>query len=79
MDIYKSAKLVAASGKLQVNKGVMLIGAANDGCQLKFRGLSAGSWYEYSAGLTLGAAGAQILPVQVYGVTLGSGKLFELN
>lgn len=79
MDIYKSARQVTASGSLQKNKGVMLVGAAGDGCQLRLKGLSLGNWVNYTAGLTLGAAGAQIIPVQVYGVTLGTGALFELN
>lgn len=79
MDIYKNARQVTVSGPLQKNKGVMLVGAAGDGCQLRFKGLSLGNWIDYSAGLTLATVGAQIIPVQVYGVTLGTGRLFELN
>lgn len=77
---YKSARLIGASGKLQKNKGVMLVGAANDNCQLQFKGLSGGNWVDSFTTLTLGTAQLYaIIPVQVYGCTLASGKLFELN
>ena len=77
---YKSARLIGASGKLQKNKGVMLVGIATEGCQLQFKGLSGGNWVNSSAGLTLATGQiCAIIPVQTYGCTLGSGKLFELN
>lgn len=77
---YKSAKIVAASGNLTKNKGVMLIGVAGNACQLRFKGLSGGNYTDYSAGLTLATGqSVVIVPVSVYGATLGSGQLFELN
>ena len=77
---YKSARLIGASGKLQKNKGVMLVGASGENCQLQFKGLSGGNWVDSSAGLTLATGQiCAIIPVQTYGCTLGTGKLFELN
>jgi hypothetical protein len=77
---YKSARLIGASGKLQKNKGVMLVGAAGENCQLQFKGLSGGSWVDSFTTLTLGTAQLYaIIPVQTYGCTLATGKLFELN
>jgi hypothetical protein len=77
---YKSARLIGASGKLQKNKGVMFVGASTNTCQLQFKGLSGGNWVDSSATLTLTASQLSvIIPVQVYGCTLTSGSLFELN
>jgi hypothetical protein len=77
---YKSARLVGASGKLQKNKGVMFIGTNNQTCTLGFKGLSGGNWVDSSVTLTLTTTQLSIIiPVQVYGATLGTGSLFELN
>ena len=77
---YKSARLIGASGKLQKNKGVMFIGGNNNTCTLGFKGLSGGNWVDSSVTLTLTTAELSIIiPVQVYGVTLGAGSVFELN
>jgi hypothetical protein len=79
-DQYKSARLVSASGKLQKNKGVMLVGVSGDACQLQLKGMSGGAWVDSSVGLTLGTGqNSAFVPIQTYGCTLGSGKLFELN
>ena len=79
-NLYQSARLVGASGLLKKNKGIMLVGIGGNACQLRFRGLSGGSWIESTAGLTLGTTeSVAIIPVAVYGVTLGSGSVFELN
>jgi hypothetical protein len=76
---YKSARLIGASGALNKNKGVMLVGASSS-CTLKLRGISGGAWLDQTMGLTLTAQESfRIVPTQVYGVTLGSGTLFELN
>lgn len=78
---YKSARLIGASGKLQKNKGVMFVStSAGQNCTLGFKGLSGGNWVDSTALLT-SATGQLciIVPVQVYGVTLGSGSVFELN
>ena len=77
---YKSARLIGASGKLQKNKGVMFVGADTNTCKLQFKGLSGGNWVDSTATLTLTTAELSIIiPVQVYGVTLGAGSVFELN
>ena len=77
---YKSARLIGASGKLQKNKGVMFVGADTNTCKLQFKGLSGGNWVDSTATLTLTTAELSIIiPVQVYGCTLTSGSLFELN
>jgi len=77
---YKSARLIGASGKLQKNKGVMFIGGNGNACTLGFKGLSGGNWVDSSVTLTLTTAELSIIiPVQVYGCTLTSGSLFELN
>jgi hypothetical protein len=77
---YKSARLIGASGKLQKNKGVMFIGSVNQNCILGFKGLSGGNWVDSTVTLTLTTAQLSvIIPVQVYGCTLTSGSLFELN
>lgn len=77
---YKSARLIGASGKLQKNKGVMFIGTTNQTCTLGFKGLSGGNWVDSSVTLTLSDGDLSIIiPVQVYGVTLNAGSVFELN
>lgn len=76
---YKSARLIGASGKLQKNKGVMVLGS-NASVTLKLKGLSGGNWVESSAVVACGADHKVIIvPVQVYEVTLSSGSVFELN
>jgi hypothetical protein len=77
---YKSARLIGASGKLQKNKGVMFVGDDTNTCKLQFKGLSGGNWVDSTATLTLTTAQLSvIIPIQVYGCTLTSGSLFELN
>jgi hypothetical protein len=77
---YKSARLVGASGKLNKNKGVMFIGADGNSTTLGFKGLSGGNWVDSTATLTLTTGQRSvIIPVSVYGVTLGTGSVFELN
>ena len=91
---YKSARLIGASGKLQKNKGVMLVGASGENCQLQFKGLSAGTtilglnglsggnWVNSQASVVIQSSPQNpviIVPVQVYGITLGSAAVFELN
>lgn len=76
---YKSARLIGASGKLQKNKGVMIVGLAPN-VTLKFKGLSGGNWVDSSAVIS----GTQtklvtIVPIQVYEVTISAGTVFELN
>ena len=79
-DQYNSARRVGASGLLKKNKGIMLAGKSGDACQARLRGLSGGDWVTSTVGITLGASEIIILPIQVYGVTLGSGgAVFELN
>jgi hypothetical protein len=76
---YKSARLIGASGKLQKNKGVMVVGTSSN-VQLRFRGLSGGNWVESSTTVNGSADNAVIIvPIQVYGVTLSAGSVFELN
>jgi hypothetical protein len=76
---YKSARLIGASGLLKKNKGVMVVGASSS-VQLKLRGLSGGNWIESSTTVAGNAANTVIIvPVQVYGVTLSGGDVFELN
>lgn len=88
MDIYQSARLVGASGFLQKNKGVMFTGVAGNTCDIQVRGLSAGDgaaqtgWVTSTIRLTIVANAANdpiILPIAVYGATLGTGSLYELN
>ena len=76
---YKSARLIGASGKLQKNKGVMVVGSPSS-VQLRFRGLSGGNWVESST-TVIGSADTIVIivPIQVYGVTLSTGSVFELN
>lgn len=76
-DIYKSARKISANGKLKKNKGVMLIGAAS--ATLEFQGLSGGSYVSFTSGVTGLASSVTIIPVIVYGITLGSGDIYELN
>jgi len=79
MDIYQSARLISASGPLQKNKGIMLVGAAS-GLLVKMTGLSAGNRVVSSTGITGIANEVTIIPVQITGVTLGSsGTVYELN
>ena len=78
MDIYKSARRIAASGKLKKNKGIMLIGAAS--ATVEFQGISGGDWISTGALGVTGAAGTvTVIPIPVYGITLGSGSVLELN
>ena len=79
MDIYKSARLIGASGNLKKNKGVMFVGVSGSACQLRVNGLSGSDWVTSTAGVTLTGQSVMVIPVSVYGVTLGSGQLFELN
>lgn len=79
MDIYQNARLITSSGNLKKNKGVMLVGVSGNGCQLRVNGLSGSNWVTSTVGLTLTNNPVQIVPVVVYGVTLGTGQLFELN
>ena len=75
---YKSARLIGANGKLQKNKGVMIVG--NGTTILGLNGLSGGNWVESSAVVTTGTEHKVIIvPVQVYEVTLNLGTVFELN
>jgi len=77
---YKSARLVSASGRLNKNKGVMFIGSNTNSTILGFKGLSGGNWVDSTVTLTLTTAQLSvIIPVSVYGCTLTSGSLFELN
>ena len=77
---YKSARLVSASGRLNKNKGVMFIGADGNNTILGFKGLSGGNWVDSTVTLTLTTGQRSvIIPVSVYGVTLGTGSVFELN
>ena len=79
MDIYQSARLISASGTLQKNKGIMLLGASS-GILVKMTGLSGGNRVVSSVGITGIANQVTIIPVQVTGVTLGaSGTVYELN
>jgi hypothetical protein len=77
---YKSARLIGASGRLNKNKGVMFIGGDTNSTTLGFKGLSGGNWVDSTVTLTL-TTGQRcvIIPVQVYGVTLSTGSVFELN
>jgi len=88
MDIYQSARLVGASGNLQKNKGVMFTGAAGNTCDVRVKGLSAGDgdsqtgWVTSTIRLTIAGSlenAPIILPIAVYGATLGTGSLYELN
>ena len=77
---YKSARLIGASGKLQKNKGVMLVGAGTT--ILGLNGLSGGNWVNSQASVVIQSSPQNpviIVPVQVYGITLGSAAVFELN
>jgi len=76
MDIYKSARKIAANGKLKNNKGVMLIGNAS--ATLEFRGISGENWSSSASTIT-GSGAFTIIPVSVYGVTVASGDVYELN
>jgi hypothetical protein len=76
MDIYKSARKIAANGKLKNNKGVMLIGSAS--ATLEFRGVSGENWSSSTSTIT-GSGPFTIIPVSVYGVTVASGDVYELN
>lgn len=76
-DIYKSARKISANGKLKKNKGVMLIGAAS--ATLEFQGLSGGSYVSFTSSVTGTSTGVTIIPVIVYGITLSSGDVYELN
>jgi len=78
MDIYKSARLIAASGKLKKNKGIMLIGAAS--ATVEFQGISGQAWISTGPLGVTGLTGTvTVIPVAVYGITLGSGSILELN
>ena len=77
---YKSARLIGANGLLKKNKGVMLVGAGTT--ILGFKGLSGGTWVDSIATVVIPASTtnpAVIIPVSVYGITLGSAAAFELN
>jgi|LakMenE18May11ns_1017448.scaffolds.fasta_scaffold9928956_2 hypothetical protein len=79
MDIYQSARLISASGTLQKNKGIMLLGASS-GILVKMTGLSGGNRVVSSVGVTGVANDIRIIPVQIIGITLGaSGTVYELN
>jgi hypothetical protein len=78
-DQYKSAKLISASGRLNKNKGVMVVGVSGAGCQLKVKGLSGGNWIDNTMGITLQGQPFVVVPVPVYGITLGTSAAFELN
>jgi len=76
---YKSARLIGASGLLRKNKGVMVVGSSSS-AQVKLRGLSGGNWVESTTTVAGNVANTVIIiPVQVYGVTLSAGDVFELN
>jgi hypothetical protein len=78
MDIYKSARLIGASGKLKKNKGIMLVGAAS--AIVEFQGMSGGNWVSTgSLGVTGLAGTVTVIPVSVYGITLSTGSVLELN
>lgn len=78
MDLYKSARLISANGKLQKNKGIMLLGTA--AATIQFKGMSGADWVTSTVGVTGNAAApVTIIPVSVYGITLGGGSVFELN
>ena len=75
---YKSARLISANGKLQKNKGVMIVG--NGTTILGLNGLSGGNWVNSQASIvTASGSSTIIIPVMVYGITLGSAAAFELN
>jgi hypothetical protein len=78
-DQYQSARLVGSSGNLNKNKGVMVVGVSGNGCQLRVRGLSGGNWINNTMGITLQGQPFVVVPVPVYGITLGSASVFELN
>lgn len=78
MDIYKSARRIVANGKLQKNKGIMLIGGV--GATVEFKGISGGDWVSSTCGVTGAANTVTVIPVSVYGITLSAGAIaFELN
>ena len=78
MDIYKSERRIVSNGKLQKNKGIMLIGQS--GALVEFKGISGGDWVSSTVGVTGSAGTVTTIPVSVYGITLSSGAVaFELN
>ena len=83
---YKSARIVGASGNLQKNKGVLFQGSNGNTCDVRVKGVSAGTgpdqtgWITSTVRLTIPTTNDfVILPVTVFGATLGTGTLYELN
>jgi hypothetical protein len=77
---YKSARLIGASGLLKKNKGVMLVG--NGTTILGLNGLSGGNWVNSQATIVIPSTPQNpvvVVPVMVYGITLGNSAAFELN
>ena len=79
MDIYQSARLIAGNGNLNKNKGVMIVGAGGNPV-LNVRGMSGPNVINSQITVTTNAASPVIIvPVPVYGITLNSATVLELN
>jgi len=76
---YKSARLIGASGLLNKNKGIMVVGTGGS-VSVRLRGLSGGNWVTSTTTVqSTTSCPVTIVPIQVYGVTLSAGDVYELN